>query len=538
VIKLFSMQLVVLCLFVFLLSLLLSVGYSLGFDQVPVSAKALSMGNAVTAYPLGPMSIHFNPACLSALNEKAFTFGATALLSMKIKSSLEISPDYEFDLLLVDEPDPLPPAAGSVTDGAMKHPVFGSRDDLFTINMGFSRRKPGSKWTFGFGMYSPHFMGFTREEDSDPGRFGGKRSYKQRFVYAAPSLACQVTETFSIGFAIALGQTYRGLKSDFRASSDILEITRILGEATDGLEIPILSELTLPEPWFNGGLPAYETMAKLKMDMKDNLDTSYNIGMLWEPFSWVSLGACYRSEAKSEPTGSYAISYSPQFQEFAKWFGESPLTVQIASIFGLPIGGTPVQQGTVTMRSSKEPQNAQFGIMLQPFKGLRMMCDATWTDWSTIKSEVYQFDQPIQLFQVAGVGGYSNGPQTYIIPRHLKDIWNLSFGVEISPFEWLSLRAGYYEKESYVRDKYFEMSLPLQDMDVYSAGLWMKLGSRWSIDMTGIYMESDTYRNNYTEGSLISSEALSAILHNPFKGMDYEQKSRASWMSISFNYIW
>jgi len=259
---------------------------------------------------------------------------------------------------------------------------------------------------------------------------------------------------------------------------------------------------------------------------------------LWEPFSWVSLGVCYRSEAKSEPTGKYSIQYSPQFQQFAAWFGESPLTVSLAATLGLPIGGVPVQQGTLIMKNSKEPQNAQFGIMLKPFKGLRMMCDATWTDWSTIKSEVYKFDKQIQLFQVAGVGGYSSGPMTYTILRDLKDIWNVSFGVELAPFEWLSLRAGYQKQESYVRDKYFEMSLPVQDMEIYSAGLGAKLGSRWSIDLAAIYMESDTYRNNYTEGSLISSKELSSILHNPFKGMDYEQKSRASWMSVSFNYIW
>ncbi len=537
IIKLFSVQPVCLCLFVISVSLFLPVGYSFAFDQMPVSTKALSMGNAVTAYPLGPMSVHYNPACLSVLKEKEFTFGATALLDIKIKSELETSSAYEGNPIIT-RPDPLDHSSGTTTGGTMKYPLFGRSDYMVAPNMGVSKRKPGSKWTFGFGMYSPNFMGFMRDDYDDPGRYGGKEIYNQRFVYAAPSLACQVTKTFSIGFSIALGQTYRGMKTEFRSATEIVAITELLGEYTDGLEVPVVSELTLPEPWFNGGLLTYETLAELKMDLKDDLDTSYNIGMLWEPFSWVSLGLCYRSEAKSEPSGKYSFKYSEQFQDFVDWFGESPLTVQIGSIFGQPYQGVPEQSGTVTMKSSKNPQNAQFGIMIQPFKCLRMMCDATWTDWSAINSEVYTFDQNIMLFQVLGVSGYSDGTRTYVIERDLKDIWNISCGLELTPFNWLNLRAGYQEKDSYVRDKTFDMSLPVQDMEIYSAGLGIKLGSRWSIDMAGIYMESDTYRNNYTDGNIINSNEFFDTLHNPFVGMDYSQKSRASLMSISFNYIW
>ena len=536
-ISFFSIRPVFLCLFFLVVNLVLFVESSFSVDQMPVSTRALSMGNAVTAYPMGPMSIHYNPACLSTSKKKEFTVGATALLNIKIKSEVETSPAYEGNLIIL-RPDPLDHSSGTTTDGAMKYPVFGSSDYMVAPNLGVSKRKPGSNWTFGFGMYSPHFMGFMRDDDDDPGRYGGKRVYNQRFVYAAPSLACQVTDTFSIGFSVALGQTYRGMKTEFRSSTEIVAITEALGEATEGAEIPVLSELTLPQPWFNGGLLTYETMAELKMDLKDDLDTSYNIGMLWEPFSWVSLGLCYRSEAKSEPSGEYSFKYSPQFQNYVDWFGESPVTVSLGSILGQPYQGVPEQRGTVTMKSSKNPQNAQFGIMLKPVNWLKMMCDATWTNWSSINSEVYTFDQDIHLFKVLAVTGYSEGTRTYTIKRDLKDIWNIGFGFEITPFDWVSIRAGYQEKDSYVKDKYFDMSLPVQDMKIYSAGLGIKLDSRWSIDLAGIYMESDTYRNNYTAGNSINSNEFFDTLHNPFVGMDYKQKSRASLMSISFNYIW
>ena len=525
----------------FLLSILtalfiLQAVYCHGFEQVAVSARALSLGNAVTAYSPGVMSIHYNPAGLTRLQDKEFTFGVTALTSIRIKSKFDADPDYDNEL--IEETDPLAGTTGTARDGTMYYPIGGTASFMAVPNMGVSHRKPGSKWTIAFGMYAPYMMGFTRDSD-DPARYGGAEIYNQRFIYAGPALGYRATDTLSFGFSIGLGQTARGLKQEIRAPNEIVSITDVLGEATEGLEVPIVSELTLPEPWFNGGLPTYGTLAELDMELRDDLDTSFNFGMLWEPFKFISFGACYQSEAKSEPSGKYKFKYSKRFQEFCDWFGESPLTVQIAAIFNMPFVGIPQQKGIVTLKKAINPQRAQFGVMLKPFEWIRLMCDIGWTNWSAINKEVYRFDQDIKLFQVLSVAGYDKGRRAYVVERNFENTWNLCYGAEIKPFNWLSLRFGYEDRETYVRDRYFDMSMPMQDMKIYSGGIGLQIGAGWSVDIAGSYMESDkTYTNEYKEGNIMNSEEFFFTGHNPYTGLDYEQDMHVSLVGLNINYVW
>ena len=507
------------------------------YEQMAVSSKGLSMGNAVTACPPGVMALHYNPAGLTRLKEKEFTFGLIQTYSVKIKSKFNADPNYTVSLL--DEPDPVAGTKGETTDGVMYVPLIGGVEScMFVPNAGISSRKPESRWTFAFGMYAPFMMGFDHGHANDPARFGGKTAYSQRFIYAAPGVACNLSETFSIGLSIGLGQTAIGLNRDFRAPNELSSTTEVLGEATVGLEIPIMSELTLPQPWFNGGLPTYETMAKFKMDLRDDLDTSFNIGLLWHPFNWFSFGACYQSEARSRPTGSYSFKYSEQFKRFCDWFGQSPTTVQIATIFALPYYGMNEQKGNMVIKKFIHPQRAQFGIMLKPLKMLKLTSDISWTNWSSIKKETYIFDQDIQLFQVANFMGYPYQRNKYVIQRHLDDTINICFGLELQLLNRLALRCGYEDRESYVRDNYFSLSLPIQDMKIYSAGLGIEIGRGWSVDIAASLMESDTYINNYNQGSVMNSSEFFFTLHNPYPGLDYEQKTDIKMFGININYAW
>ena len=506
------------------------------FEQLAVSAKALSLGNAVTAYPPGVMSIHYNPSGLSMLEDDERSSGFTYMYSIKKRSKFIQDSDYP-GILGVGS-DPVSGASGASTSGAMNYPVFDNKNFMGFPSFGISHRKPGSKWTFGFGMYAPFAAGLNHGSAADPARFGGERIYSYRFVYAAPGVSYQVSDTLSIGFSLGLGRTARGIKQDLRSPNDIVAITDIIGQATEGLEIPILSELTLPEPWLGGGLPTYGSFAKIEMDLKDDLDTSYNAGLLWQPFKWISFGTCYQSEAKSKPSGEYTFSYSEKFQRFVNWFGRSPVTVTLSTILAMPVEARPAQHGTVTMKNLSTPRRFQSGVMFKPFEMLKFMFDVNWTNWSEIKREVYIFDQDITLFEASQFIGYTLGQRTYVIERDLKDIWNTNYGIEVKPFHWMSLRFGFEERESYVRDKLFDLTLPIQDMDIYTCGIGLEFDSHWRLDLAGAYMKSDTLKLDYNDDIKMTSSGFFDTLYNHYPGMDYEQKTTGLIFSIGLSYSW
>jgi long-subunit fatty acid transport protein len=504
-------------------------------EQLAVSTKAMSLGNAVTAYPPGIMSIHYNPAGLTRLEDREFTFGCMYPVSLKVTSKFYNDPDFEGFMGFHD--DPVAGRRGTSDKGLMYLPGLGTKHVLLAPNIGISHRESGSRWTLGFGIYAPYGGGFYHSDKNDPAWFGGF-AYNQRLVYAGPAIACKVTDTFSVGFSVGLGQSGEGIRMDMRTPNDIVALTDILGEVTKGLEIPVVSELTLPSPWFGGGLPTYGRLASFDFDVRDDFDTSFNVGFLWEPVEWFSFGACYQSEAKSKPSGRYSFKYSKDWQNFVNWFGMSPLTLTVAGIFDLPYQPVSQQTGKVVKKKFYEPQRAQCGIMLRPLKRLRVMCDLHWVDWSVHKKDVFKFDQDIQLFRVTKLLGYSGGDDTLVLERHWKDTWHVSFGTEYQLFNWLCLRAGYEPRKSSIPDKYYDLTWPIHDWKMYTCGAGIKLASNMDIDFAFAYLTGKEYKLPNNTSQILNSTDFTKIVYNPYAGLDYKQKTEGYLISINFNYKW
>lgn len=505
-------------------------------EQLAVSTKAMSLGNAVTAYPPGVMSIHYNPAGLTRLENKEFSIGLLWPIKMEVTSSFSKDPDFEG--FMGENDDPVAGTSGTTVGGAMYVPFIGSKNILTAPNIGVSYREPQSKWTFGFGIYAPEGLGVRHKGDDNPARFGGEFIYNQRLIYAGPAVAYKVTDTFSVGFSVGLGQTAEGAGLIMRAPNDIVALTDVLGEATEGLEIPILSELTLPSPWFGGGLPTYGPLGSLSLDVHNDLDNSFNIGFLWEPADWFSFGACYQSEAKSRLTGKYSLEYSKDWQNFVGWFGSSPLTIIVAAMLDLPYQPVSQQTGTIFLEEWTQPQRAQFGIMLRPFKKLRLMCDLHWVNWSAIKKDVFVFDQDIQLFKVARLLGYPGAANELILERNWNDTYHVSAGAEYQLFDWLCLRVGYEPRPTSVPSRYYDLTWPVQSWKIYSCGAGIKLTSQMSVDLAFSYLKSDDFKLPNNTSLICNTTVFTKIIYNPFAGLDYKQDTEAYLALVNFNYKW
>ena len=530
------------------------------FEQLAGSTQAITMGNAVTAYPPGVMAIHFNPAGLANLEGTHYENGlAYIYLDRKVKFRDAIDPTTgktwaPFGGWFNNGIDPLNGTTGRVKNGYMVIPYIDvPLHFLIAPTMGVSHHRPGSRWTFALGQYAPFGAGM-EVSSHDPLKYMGQKAFFLRMVFLGPAAAYKLTDHLSVGASVGVGPSVFKFVTDQRTPNTMVALTGVLGQSTKGLEIPVWSELTLPPPWFNGGMNPYHTAARLKVFAEDYFTTSYNLGLLWQPVDWFAFGACYQSESETTMEGDYKFTYGPEVQRTIDWQGKTPLLLITAGMLDLPYHSVPSQSGHVTIPMTW-PQRLQFGIMLRPTRKLRLTCDAHWTDWSVWKNLEMDFDQKIQLLRLAKIIGYTGGPDKLIINLGLKNEWHLSYGLEYQATPKLKLRCGYEPRPTSVKDKYWG-PLPFSDMKIYGAGfslvleekkkphpknfleLLHQLNKPTSIDFGVLVVKMDKkYVPNNSSVNLNSTD-FTKIVYNPYAGLDVTQDFTNYVISLTQNFRW
>lgn len=527
------------------------------FENIAIDAKAVSLANSCTAYPPGIMSIHYNPAGLSCLHDgRQLNIGFTTA-AFTLESSFRADPDFNGWLggYYDNADDPVNGQSGATAGVHMYVPLLGSQNTGaigvdtplgFTSNfapfpLGISYRKRNSRWTFAVGAYCPSLGGYYRD-DNDPARYLGRAVSMQDIVYAAPAVSYQVTDTLSVGLTVGLGQTATSIDLDMRMPNDLMALTKVLGDTTQGLEIPVISELTLPPPWFGGGIGPYEDVANMKLDVRDDYCPRYNLGLLWEPCNWFSFGLSYQSKVKMEQQGKYKITYSPAFQRMVCWFGSSPLLLAVSALLDLPYQSTPYQTGTIMLDGVDSPQMAHAGIMLRPFKRLRLMCDAHWADYSQTKKYTLIFDRKIQAFQVAKFVGHTEGAYRFSMTQDMESEIHMSYGAEVQLLDWLYWRFGYEHRKSSINPLRFSVMSPIPDIDFYGTGLGFHLKDGLVIDLAYGYLKSDEWTVPDNTSKNMNSLLFTDAIYNPYAGLDVSGKMDVSVMmvnlSMPFKYVY
>jgi long-subunit fatty acid transport protein len=489
-----------------------------------IDTKAISLANNVTADPPGIASIHYNPAGLSLMGNG--TFISMGLVGGVMKKSGKFEADsthvgfHDFQGNNIE--DPLAGKEGNISTGVTYLPLM---DDTIEGPMagpifGISHRTPGSKWTFGYTAY-PQYAGGWKYGADDPSVYGARSVYMQHLVYAAPAVSYRINNNLSIGATVGLGQTAMGVTMEMRAPNEIVNITKILGDATKDMSNPIL-DLTVPMPLFGGGIGVYDTIGTVEFNMRDDFSPSYILGTLWEPFDWISFGLCYQSAIKSHMSGTFSFQYSEDWQRMVAWSG-STAVMQIASIiFDLPYNVEEKQTGTVTADLAF-PQIINFGINLKPTKRLSLLGELHWAEWSSIKEDNIRFDQKIQLLQLSKFMGYSEGPYNMKMTRKFNDTLNWGVGAEYQLLDWLQLRAGYENRKTSTVERYYDLLYALPSVDYFGAGL----GIKWkdiNIDLALGYMVSKIHKVAAGSSVNMSSYVLGAGLQSPYRGLNYEEK--------------
>ncbi|MDD2276770.1 MAG: outer membrane protein transport protein [Smithellaceae bacterium] len=547
------------CGYIILLLLLLLVprdGAAALFEQLAIETRAGSLGNAVTADPQGPLSAHYNPAGLDRVRGTEFTMGIFYIPTLNVQGKFTQGTDPQTGKLWAPFGgwfnNGIDPAAGhgSSTTPSAELPHLGALPMLAAPNLGIGYHSKNSPFAFGFAVYAPFGAGMEHTEADDPYRFLGKRMSVLRLTMA-PTISYRVSKSLSVGASFGLGMAYMGFDTRMRAPNDMVALTGVLGDVTTGLEIPIFSELLLPPPWFGGGLNPYEEMGGLKFFAEDNLNTSFNIGWLWEPVSWFSFGGVYQSETKADMQGKYTFDFTKRMQNTINWLGSSPTTIIAAAVLDLPTYCPPEVRGNMSIEVVL-PARAQFGIKLQPHRRIKFLADAHWAQWSAWESMKIVLDRDNELLRLGKLMGYTGGPRTLIMENHFKDTWHFSYGLELQPLDMLTLRLGYEDRPTSVSESYFG-PLPLGDMKLYSAGLGLALKPPDrkfkglfgllkqmlhpdKVDLGFTYMTSD-YKVKFNQSKLFNSTNFTDIIYNPFAGLEYEQKITAYIVSLNMTFL-
>lgn len=510
-------------------------------EQMAIDPVSIALANTVTARPPGMASVHFNPAGLSKL--PAGKLKASGFAHARVYKTLTTREDDDFMgfMNVFGNPnapeygptgwepenqvkgyytDPLDGQSETNTSSDLFFPVVGRLHFIAAPTSAQSYRKPGSRWTFARAVAIPFSGGMsnTSPNPGDPNRYNSTHLHFYRINYLSPGAAYRVSDTLSIGLTAAAGMTLFGLERDVRSTSHMTALTRVLGDATRDLEIPVISEQTLPPPWFGGGIHPFRPVAHLEVEMQDYFSPSYNIGLLWEPDKHFSFGAVYQSPIKNELTGKYRFTYTTQWMRFIDWNDASPMLVTRSAMFDLPMGVVPYQSGTCQMLNFQYPQRVQVGVMVTPIKRLRLLCDLHWANWSVWSEQHLHFDQDLQPLEVAKFSGHTTGDRDVINKTGLKDTFHWSYATEIDIKPNVCLRLGYEFRETSTPHEYFSAS-SMPDLDKYGIGLGFKFKSGTTLDIGYGYVTGDYFIPNNTSINMNSLKFTKAST-SPYAGLD------------------
>ena len=513
-------------------------------EQMAVSTRAIALGNACTADPPGIMSVHYNPAGLTKLPDQAFSQGLT-LPFICIDISLTADPDMQ-PFMDGSSPNPVghpngaseeskvDPLAGTTGSSgpSMYVPLYNDTIPFLAgPSLGISSRKKDSKWTFAYANYSPYAVGLTFDDDDNPIRYQAKALGQQHLIYAAPALSYKVNDKFSVGFTVGLGQTATYAELDMRMPNEMTALTRVLGDATKDLNIPIISQMTLPPPWFGGGVAPYDKVAELDMSLRDDFSPNYNVGILYEPLSWLSLGITYQSEIKVEQVGNWNVQYSQQFKAMIDWLGEGNILPVTAAMLNLPTDGEN-QSGYVTSNMTI-PQRIQAGVALKPSRYFQFLFDVNWVDWSVMNKDTFTFDRQADFLRFATLMGYTGGPDALIIRRDFEDTISWAAGIELFPTDWFTWRFGYEWRPTSVQEDLYDAMYAVPDIHNFGTGFGIKTKNDVVIDVSFAYLLGDTVEIPNNGSINMNSTDFNRPVYNPYAGLDFKQEMEAYIVSVN-----
>jgi len=493
-------------------------------ENLAVSPVAMSMGNAVTADPPGLDSIHFNPAGLARIKSDTRSdtlFGA----ALRVTANFH-APDG-FDVGGFTE-DPIDGTHSDHNKQAIFIPIAGVASPRLPVavaaGLGLAWHQEGSPWTFATATYVPQAVGIDRSKNpNDPARFDGKKVVIQRLVYLSPSVGYQVNDKFSVGLAIPIAHQGFALDTEMRFPNKLLGIIGKLQDAWCGDSGNPLDTLgfglcgTDANGNQSGRLRPFDSIGEMRFAATSPADITFNAGALWQPTESLGLGAVYQSGSKTVMTGNFNFHANPMLPEFVRHMYSSLFGPVVAAMFGFPTS-IPTDQGGNFTLVLPYPAHWQFGAKIKPIAGVQFNVDAGWSDWAKWDKMTFQFDQQVNLLEMARLFGQADSSKL-IIPRGYKSVWSFGYGAQFDVWDGVKLRLGYEPRKSSIPKNKIDLIAPLPDVSVKSIGLSYQMHDGMKLEAGASYARG---RYNVPAGTdcNLNCDNFFNVIYNPYAGLD------------------
>lgn len=514
------------------------------------NAKALALGNAVTADPPGIDSIHFNPAGLVNLKGRQShlkVVGATFDILLEFgdyNAERQAYLDQQRDTGLFSDDYFYDEAHNSTSETAgiaLMLPFYGLTDLPFAIAPlgGASYSPPGSKATFATNVYAPMMVGFMREDD-DPGRWMGERLAFMQLAYFSPSMAYQLTEEFSFGASISFNYTGVGIDLPFRQPHVGLPFLGWLQGSLCTEYAPGNDPSVEFPPLCGDQIGLYDLLGYLSFEVEQPLTVGINVGFLWQPVPWFTLGMSYQPSIPMRMKGEYTWRNGDGWNGFITRLASEP-GYDAARAALLALGWhLPTGEAGSSGEAKIDMRTAEFfstGISLQLTSRLKLNVDykfAGWSEWQTIP---VQFENSIDLLGIAEIVQPDAATHNSVtFPLGLSDTWNWGVGVEYQWSDKTVLRFGIEDRPTSVSGEAKSPLIPMGSGKLYGAGVGMQLGKHSSIDLALGYFASTMSMPGGTS-KLGNSTDPFLMIYNPYAGTDIEASLSVYLIEFSYSQL-
>jgi long-chain fatty acid transport protein len=354
-----------------------------------------------------------------------------------------------------------------------------------TIPYAYFAMPINDKFAAGFGIFVPFGTNTDYQNDFVGGGFADQT--KLTSIEFQPAVAYRLNYQISLGFGLDI--TY--IKGLLSKQLDLVPYNQQLEGLNGGTGPTDTTGANRPYSDYQGFENHYEVSG-------DDWQLGYNLSIMWDVTSDITLGVSYRSEMKFKLKGD---------SEFAKKEGVAALySPAPGSYFIVPADSGYAQatgtapDGTIPDQDSDvpltTPQSFTVSYAQQLTHKLQLVAGATWTQWSVFKD----FDiisSESELGKIEALGGLGNG---YI--GHIEENWHDTVAVAIGANyqlndDWL-LRTGYANDQSPVSNSYRTARVPDNDREWLSAGFNYRINQDLDVDFAFSYLFfEDTDVNEY-----------------------------------------
>lgn len=491
----------------------------LGENLFSISAKAISLGNAVTADYVGLDSIHFNPAALSQLPKNRKVTDIKGVMLPYGKRTSRLSDDrlghytnlnliYESSdgeicqnqCLLKDEDQTdfkqidIAPNKEKTSEIFVPIPF-----PIYLPNIGYN--PPNSDFSFGFATFVPLAIAWNFATN-DPFRYPVPSVALVRFTFAAPAFSYDITDRFSVGMALKFTKTFVKAELDYRLPNLVLGgVNKALNDLCEDQNSAQNSEcFGVVDP-----LSPLSSLlhAETNTIRSDRVSLGLNFGIQARLTNWLTWGLSWRSTESERLKGSAYVELNN---------GLESLLVNLDRLSGglsgdLFIEGIPE---TVDVAIDIEmPQHIATGISIQLTHALKINLDYRWTeyskwaDWPVEVSGNSSMSELLERFNLSRVS----------VPIGTKDQSNYCIGFQFNDKYQRIWRWGYEFRPSTNSDKGL---IPLGDMSIYSLGgsfpyKTKKLNTNVDFSLSYIYSDLNRASNEYPLNSTSQTQIFAVL---------------------------